>query len=181
MECDRDGLTGLRHTEPEDVTTSWASRSRGGVDGTVYSSPLRTGLTERIDNKTGGIRPVRQDPARHLYGEAGQVGMAWGTKFAIASVRSPMSGHRVVLGVEHVPPRGGGGEAGRFVDLMVDLAGRSPGSSALVADGALRGVHIALIQSGTGCPVISFSPPPQEQRARRNRDLICPRFPGHRF
>ncbi len=125
---------GVRHTEPEDVTTSWASRSRGGVDGTVYSSPLRTGLTERIDKKTAEIRPVRQDPARHLYGEAGQVGMAWGTKFAIASLRSPMSGHRVVLGVEHVPPRGGGGEAVRFVDLMVDLAGRSPGSSAPTPD-----------------------------------------------
>ena len=50
---------------------------------------------------------------------------AWGTKFAIASARSPMSRHRVVLGVEHVPYLGGGGEAGRFTDLMVDLAGRA--------------------------------------------------------
>ena len=77
----------------------------------VTHRPHRTWLSRAHPNKnTGEIRPVHQDPARHLYGEAGQEGMAWGTKFAIASVRSPMSGHRVVLGVEHVPPRGGGGE-----------------------------------------------------------------------
>ena len=113
--------TGL--LDPESRSLSRPARPNVvGVDGKVFSSPLRTDLIERINRKTGEIRPVRQDPARHLYGEAGQEGMAWGTKFAIASVRSPMSGHRVVLGVEHVPPRGGGGEAGRFVELMVDLA-----------------------------------------------------------
>jgi len=161
--------------DPETRSLSQPARPNVvGVDGKVFSSPLRTDLTERTNKKTGEIRPVRQDPARHLYGEAGQEGMAWGTKFAIASVRSPMSGHRVVLGIEHVPPRGGGGEAGRFVDLMVDLASRAPGISAFVADGALRGMHIARAQNETGCPVVS----PARRKSKERGGIVIGKH-GH--
>lgn len=85
-----------------------------------------------------------------------------------------MSGHRVVLGVEHVPQRGGGGEAGRFVALMVDLADRAPGVSAFVADGALRGTHIARVQSGTGCPVVS----PARRRSKQRGGIVIGKY-GH--
>jgi len=47
------------------------------------------------------MRAVRQDLARQRYGEGGEAGVVWGTKFAIASVRSPLANHRVILGVAH--------------------------------------------------------------------------------
>ena len=165
--------TGL--LDPEKRSISRPTRTNVvGVDGKVFSSPLRTDLTERTDKKTGEIRLVRQDPARHLYGEAGKEGMAWGTKFAIASVRSALSGHRVVLGVEHVPPRGGGGEAGRFVDLMVELGTRASGISAFVADGAFRGKHIARVQNATGCPVVS----PARRKSKERGGIVIGKY-GH--
>ncbi|MEJ7690229.1 MAG: hypothetical protein WKF76_07235 [Nocardioidaceae bacterium] len=70
-----------------------------GLDGKVFSSPLRTLDTERVDKATGELRPVRQDTARQRYGEGGVDGIVWGTKFAIASVRSPLANHRVILGI----------------------------------------------------------------------------------
>ncbi len=49
-----------------------------GLDGKVFSSPLRTLDTHRVDKRTGELRPVRQDPARQRYGEGGTDGLAWG-------------------------------------------------------------------------------------------------------
>ncbi|MDQ3663627.1 MAG: hypothetical protein M3353_03075, partial [Actinomycetota bacterium] len=107
-----------------------------GIDGKVFDSPLRTLDTERVSKSTGLIRPVRQDPARQRYGEAGTDGLVWGTKFAIASVRSPLANHRVILGIDHFAADTRGGEGKVFTDLAVDLAIRAPGIHAFTADGA---------------------------------------------
>jgi hypothetical protein len=126
-----------------------------GIDGKIFSSPLRTLDAERVDRHTGQLRPVRQDPARQRYGEAGEDNLVWGTKFAIASVRSPLANHRVILGIAHFPTDTPGGEGRVFTDLAVDLAHRNPGIHAFTADGAWRGTHLAQVQSATGCGVIT--------------------------
>ena len=121
----------------------------------MFNSPLRTLETERVDRATGLIRPVRRDPARQRYGEAGTDGIVWGTKFAIASVRSPLANHRVILGIAHFAADARGGEGRVFTDLAVDLAGRSTGIHAFTADGAWRGTHLDQVQTATGCGVIT--------------------------
>ena len=155
--------------DPDRASLARLSRTNVvGVDGKVFSSPQRHELTERVDTTTGEIRTVRRDPARQLHGEGGQDGMAWGSKYAIASVRSPMSGHRVILGIEHVPHRGAGGEGGVFTSLLRDVATRQPGIAGFVADGALRGTHIAEIQRQTGSPVIS----PPRRRDKKHGGIV---------
>jgi hypothetical protein len=126
-----------------------------GIDGKVFDSPLRTTQTERVDKETGLLRPVRQDPARQRYGEAGEEGIVWGTKFAIASVRSPLANHRVILGIAHFDANTAGGEGRVFTDLALDLARRSTGIHAYTADGAWRGTHLERVQTATGCGVIT--------------------------
>jgi hypothetical protein len=126
-----------------------------GIDGKVFDSPLRTLATERMNRRTGELRAIRQDPARQRYGEAGTDGLAWGTKFAIASVRSPLANHRVILGLAHFPADTDGGEGQVFTHLATDLARRSAGIQAFTADGAWRGTHLNTIQTATGCAVIT--------------------------
>ncbi len=126
-----------------------------GLDGKVFSSPLRTLDRERVNRATGELRPVRQDSARQQYGEGGVDGIVWGTKFAIASVRSPMTNHRVILGISHFDSTTPGGEGRVFADLAKDLAGRSSGIHAFTADGAWRGTHLDQVQAATGCGVIA--------------------------
>jgi len=126
-----------------------------GIDGKVFNSPLRTLDTERVDPCTGLMRAVRQDPARQRYGEGGEAGVVWGTKFAIASVRSPLANHRVILGVAHFAADTRGGEGRVFTDLAVDLAARSTGIHAFTVDGAWRGTHLNQVQTATGCAVIT--------------------------
>ncbi len=141
-----------------------------GIDGKVFDSPLRTLDTHRVDHRTGEIRPVRQDPARQRYGEAGTDGLAWGTKYAIASVRSPLANHRVILGLAHFPTNAPGGEGRVFTDLATDLARRARGIHAFTADGAWRGTHLATIQTTTGCAVIT---PARRRAARRGGITIA--------
>ena len=126
-----------------------------GIDGKVFSSPVRTLETERVDRRTGELRPIREDPARERYGEGGVEGIVWGTKFAIASVRSPMANQRVVLGVEHFTSGVSGGEGRVFKDLALDLAERTGGIQAFTVDGAWRGTHLKDVQMSTGCGVIT--------------------------
>jgi hypothetical protein len=145
-----------------------------GIDGTVMTSPLRTLESERVDTRTGEIRTIRQDPARCHYGEAGEEGMAWGTKFAIASTRSAMPGHRVVLGMSHIPHSGGGGEAGAFVRLLLQIAEANPGVGTIVADGAFYGTHIDQLQTRTGVPVVS----PPTRRDKKHGGIIIGKY-GH--
>jgi hypothetical protein len=134
-----------------------------GIDGKVFTSPLRSLEKERVDRATGLLRPVRQDPARGRYGEGGVEGIVWGTKFAIASVRSPLANHRVILGLRHFDSASEGGEGRVFTELAEDLAARAPGIHAFTADGAWRGAHLERVQSGTGCGVVA---PPRRLTAR---------------
>lgn len=126
-----------------------------GIDGKVFSSPVRTLDRERPDRRTGELRPVRDDPARERYGEGGVEGIVWGTKFAIASVRSPMANQRVILGIEHFTSKTRGGEGQVFATLAHDLADRTDGIQAFTVDGAWRGTHLKDVQAGTGCGVVT--------------------------
>jgi hypothetical protein len=135
-----------------------------GIDGKVFSSPVRTLDRERPDRLTGELRPVREDPARERYGEGGVEGIVWGTKFAIASVRSPMANQRVILGVEHFTSNTRGGEGQVFAALAHDLADRATGIQAFTVDGAWRGKHLNDVQATTGCGVVT---PARRQAAKR--------------
>jgi hypothetical protein len=139
-----------------------------GLDGKVSSSPLRTLEAQRVNKTTGELRPVRQDTARQRYGEGGVDGIVWGTKFAIASVRSPLANHRVILGVSHFDATTPGGEGRVFTDLALDLADRISGIQAFTADGAWRGTHLNQIQTTTGRGVIA----PARRRTGRNGGII---------
>ncbi len=139
-----------------------------GLDGKVFSSPLRTLDTEQVNPTTGELRPVRRDTARQRNGEGGVDGIVWGTKFAIASVRSALANHRVILGVAHFDGKAPGGEGRVFTDLALDLAGRTRGIQAFTADGAWRGTHLNQIQTATGCGVIA----PARRRTGRNGGIV---------
>ncbi len=140
-----------------------------GLDGKVFSSPLRSLETERLIKATGELRPVRQDTARQRYGEGGVEGLAWGTKFAIASIRSSLANHRVILGVAHFDATTEGGEGRVFTRLALDLAQRTGGIHGFTADGAWRGTHLNEIQTVTGCGIIA---PARRRTARKGGILI---------
>ena len=140
-----------------------------GLDGKVFSSPLRTLDRERVDKTTGELRPVRQDTARQRYGEGGVDNHVWGTKYAIASVRSRLANHRVILGLAHFDATTTGGEGRVFTDLALDLALRTSGIHAYTADGAWRGTHLNQIQTATGCGVIA---PPRRRNGKRGGIII---------
>jgi len=57
----------------------------------------------------------------------------WGTKYAIASVRSPQTNHRVILGISHFDATATGGEGRIFTDLATDLTDRTSGIHAFTA------------------------------------------------
>ena len=143
-----------------------------GIDGKVFSSPVRTLDHERPDRRTGELRPVRVDPARERYGEGGKEGIAWGTKFAIASVRSPMANQRVILGIEHFSSQARGGEGQVFATLAHDLVHRAAGIQAFTVDGVWRGTHLKDIQAGTGCGVVT----PPRRRTGKNGGITVGRY-----
>lgn len=152
-------------SEPDRVPVgSYKRENVVGIDGKVFSSPVRTLETERVNRRTGELRPVREDPARERYGEGGVEGIVWGTKFAIASVRSPAANQRVILGIQHFKSSTTGGEGQVFAHLAAELAARSPGIHAFTVDGAWRGKHLKEVQACTGCGVIT---PPRHQAAKR--------------
>ena len=84
--------------------------------------------------------------------------------FAIASVRSPLANHRVILGITHFAADTPGGEGHVFTDLAIDVAARTRGIHAFTADGAWRGTHLNQVQTTTGCGVIT---PARRLTARR--------------
>jgi hypothetical protein len=127
------------------------------MDGKVFTSPIGTREASRVDRKTGEILPVRRDHGIGQHYEGGDVKKpVWGHKFALACIRSPFAGHRVILGIQYVPDGDGHGENGAFVDLALDIAARLPGVSAFITDGALRGNQINEIQQGTGAIHVSI-------------------------
>jgi hypothetical protein len=134
-----------------------------GQDGKVLSSPIGTRTTEKVDRRTGEIRPVRQDPARGFHHEGGSGELHWGTKVAFSSLRAPTPGIRVIVdlqlvGADQDDKRG---ESGAFADMTLRIAQALPGITHSVIDGAARGVHIARIQTVTGIQVIA--PPRRRQ------------------
>lgn len=155
---------GLLQPPPRRAVGAYRRENVVGIDGKVFSSPVRTLETERVNRRTGELRPVREDPARERYGEGGVEGIVWGTKFAIASVRSPLANQRVILGIEHFTSKTAGGEGQVFADLANDLAERSEGIDAFTVDGAWRGKHLKDVQSSTGRGVIT---PPRHKAAKR--------------
>jgi len=163
LAVERAEQVGLLSPSERRTVGAYPRESVVGIDGKVFSSPVRTLEKVRVNRRTGQERPVRQDPARERYGEGGVEGIVWGTKFAIASVRSPMAIHRVILGVEHFSSKTPGGEGRVFTDLAQDLAQRTDGIEAFTADGAWRGTHLQEIQSATGCGVIT---PPRRLTAK---------------
>ena len=158
--------------DPADATSPGKYRREHVVslDGKVFSSPLRTMERETVERTTGELRPVRQDTARQRYGEGGDDNLVWGTKFAIASVRSRLANHRVILGLAHFDATTTGGEGRVFTDLALDLAARSTGIHAYTADGAWRGTHLNQIQTATGCGVIA---PPRRRTGKRGGIVIA--------
>ena len=85
-----------------------------------------------------------------------------------------MTGHRVVLGVEHVPHRGAGGEAGGFVDLMVELASRLLGSRRLSPTARCAACTSRGFRSETGCPAIS----PARRKSKERGGIVIGKH-GH--
>jgi hypothetical protein len=146
------------------------------IDGKVFSSPQAHHATERIDRLTGEIRPIRQDPARGQHREGGRSDAVWGAKYALASIRSPLPGHRVITGIQQIEDGKGRGESGAFVDLALAACRAMPGISAVITDGALRGTAINQIQQATGAVVVS---PPRNKAAKNGGIKIGDKYhPG---
>jgi hypothetical protein len=125
-----------------------------GLDGKVFSSPLRTTATDRLDKRTGELRTIRQDPARGKHREGGSSDEVWGSKFVFASIRARIANLRVITDVRHVANGDGRGEVGVFVDAAIATHRRLPGIETVVADGALRGAAINQIQTTTGAKAV---------------------------
>lgn len=108
---------------------------------------------ERVDVKTGEIRPVRFDPDAFPQREGGIPKAAYGTKFAIAANRCDSG--IIVLGAKHVGRRSGG-EAKVISDLFDEILPSLPGCRGVAVDGAWHGVNIQHLITRHG--VLSISP-----------------------
>lgn len=137
-----------------------------GQDGKVFSSPVGTRATEVVDKVTGEARAPRRDPARGPHHEGGTSAIQWGTKVAFSSLRAPEPGIRVIVDLQHVghDKSDKRGEAGAFVDMTHRASAALPGITHTVVDGAMRGVHIAEVQTRDG--VLVVSPARRRQQAR---------------
>jgi hypothetical protein len=93
---------------------------------------------ERVDRRTGEIRPARHDPDAGLHVE-GDGEIAWGTKFVLVAARTTDPHGRIILDVDWVPRPGG--EARTAMDSFARLAPLVPGAHGVIYDTALRGVH----------------------------------------
>lgn len=127
-----------------------------GMDGKVFSSPLATTATERVDRRTGEIRTIRQDPARGRHREGGGSDDVLGTKFLFASIRTHMANLRVITDVRHISNSGDGGEPAAMTAAAIDTCNRLPGITTIVVDGAPRGNAINQIQTTTGAILVNL-------------------------
>jgi hypothetical protein len=118
------------------------------ADGKVITPLYRAKKGDvRVDRVTGKITPLRYDPDAGLHIQGDGEG-AFGTKFLITSVRSAFD--RIIVGFDHVPQKGSGGEAGIALDCFRCLAPLAPGIQGVTYDMALRGVHIDAIMRELG-------------------------------
>ena len=96
----------------------------------------------------------------------------WGTKFAIASVRSPLANHRVILGIAHFNATSGSAKA----ECSPTSRSTWPPHRihAFTADGAWRGTHLNQSKPRTGCGVIT----PARRLTARNGGIV---IDGHGY
>jgi hypothetical protein len=139
------------------------------IDGKVTNSPHRGMNYRLVDRETGEITTVigSRDTARGLYGEGGEEGMAWGSKWVNAIVADTLPNIRLGLPATYIPHGKGHSEAEHFVNRVAALSLIfGDGIDAVIADGAFNGVHIEEIQSTYGILVVS---PPKSASKRTMR------------
>lgn len=133
-----------------------------GMDGKVMESPQAHNVTERVDKRTGEVRPARLDPARGSWHEGGGKEVTIGNKFTFISGRLEfLQNSRIILGLDLLEPHGPG-EAESFADLAKRTCARLPFINTAVVDGAMRGNAISDIQTHTGIAVVC--PPRRKDR-----------------
>jgi hypothetical protein len=143
------------------------------IDGKVTNSPHRRMQYRVVDRETGEIKTVTgsRDTARGLYGEGGEEGMAWGSKWVNAIVADTLPNIRLGLPATYIPPGKGESEAEHFVNRIAALMKIfGDGIDAVIADGALNGIHIEQIQSTHGILVVS----PPKLASKRTLRVIDP-------
>jgi len=125
---------------PRSVTHPDLSRVLHG-DGKVITPLYKAKPGDfRVDKRTGEIHYLRFDPDATDHREGGGE-IAPGIKFMMMSTRSDIG--RVMLDVAHVPPSGGGGEAGVATESLRRIVALNPnGYQAVVYDMAMRGTHV---------------------------------------
>lgn len=125
-------------------TTELPRGSFVAVDGKVLPSPIRKKTAEKWRAEGRHI-----DGDDHVQG-GDDAHPVFGTKTIFATARADNTRNdRLIVDLRHVPPSGGGGEAGIAVDAIRGLAARAPGLRGVCYDGALRGKHIdPLIKAG---------------------------------
>ena len=150
------------------ATTSWVWTGRSSAVPCVPSRrnestrpPASCARSARTPRASGTARAASRDSSG-------------ATKLAIASIRSRLANHRVILGVAHFDATTKGGEGRVFTRLALDLAQRSGGIHGFTADGAWRGTHLNEIQTITGCGVIA----PARRRPCREGGIL---IEGHGF
>ena len=126
-----------------------------GVDAKVHSSPVGTLATEVVQHEDRGDPVASPGPRPRCAPRRGSDRLRLRHQSRLPLDPLERAGPRVILGVQHVPEGDGRGEAGAFVDLTRSTARQLPGATHLVADGALRGVHVAEIQVQVGVQVIA--------------------------
>ena len=141
---------GLLDSDAPGTTAAPGRRCTVTGDGKVMDSITRNTRPELVDPDTGEVlRPCRHDPAAGYHYEAGdEKNRVYGSKFVSLSARDEDDYYsRVILALEHEEPgKGHGGEAGLAVDMLLRLREEAgDGMRAAAWDGALSGVHIALL------------------------------------
>ena len=147
------------------------ARDLGLLNPTTVGSRTRPGLTGAIYGDGTILRPIyrgdgtRRDPdavTHHRHD-----GAVVGTKLVHFAVRGPEPHRRVMLAVGHVP------EPGREAERSIELIRRihhhaTDGISAVVYDGAFRGVHHHELMTDLGLVVINK---PHGTRSKKPRTL----------
>lgn len=151
-----------------DGTTARPHRTTMVVgDGKVMNAPCRNRTGVRVDPDTGEvIGTQRTDTASDDYVE-GDGTKVYGSKFVALSLRDDAYYSRVVVDLEHLPPKTGeGGEQGLAVKMLLRLKeAAGDGLRGVVYDGAFSGMHLdPLMRAG----LLVVSP----MKAKSNPDKV---------